>query len=113
MVYEWINVKMFKKSFLKAENVGRGPSIAVEGPFSARSAVSQVTIDFISAMDTENRVRQKQKAKHTTHTAIRPSSKLLRGDVLLRDGAVSSKSFNIYTRTYGIDLDLSKIHRFW
>ena len=113
MVYEWINVRRLKKSVLNAENVGRGSSMAVGGPFSARSAASQVANVFRSAMDTENYVRQKQEVKHTTHTAIRPSSELRQEDVLLQDGAASSKSVNMWTRTYGIDLNLYETYRFW
>ncbi len=55
------------KSVLKAENVGGGPSMAVGGPFSARSAVSQVAIVFMSATDTENRQTEVGSEAHHTH----------------------------------------------
>ena len=55
------------KSVLKAENVGGGPSMAVGGSFSARSAVSQIAIVFMSATDTGNRQTKVGSEAYHTH----------------------------------------------
>lgn len=85
------------KSDLKSENVGGGPSMAVGGPFSARSAVSQVAIVFMSATDTENGQTEVGNEAHHTH-CDKSAIQLLRENVPVQDVAASSKSLYKCTR---------------